>query len=202
MNLAFTQFKYLFPIFGFMATLLLPSVTHSQNMNADEQVFSNLDDKRVVAYLTSRDSSEAAEAVNEIMKRGERMIPLLANNKGDGRPFCGITKLGEWSSGTVVTFDKSEPCKNSTGTTVEVASIFLICAIYYDDIEFASPPLLCDYPSPSMDGSCGPVGNNQERINKAWASVEKWIDEFQREGIDSLRSKEKSPLSGSKVSFY
>jgi hypothetical protein len=35
-----------------------------------------------------------------------------------------------------------------------------------------------------------------------WASVEEWIDELQREGIDSLRSREKSPLSGSRVSFY
>jgi hypothetical protein len=51
--------------------------------------------EQVVGMLQSRDRELATQAVYEIMRRGEPMIPFLLRLKGDTRLFQGIAKAWE-----------------------------------------------------------------------------------------------------------
>jgi hypothetical protein len=157
----------------------------------------NLKDDEVIAALSSHDAKEAHQAVEEIMRRGERMIPLLTTCKGNTSFFYGYG-LGHHSSSFLIPLPRrSDEVNEGNFITVEVAALYLISAIYHQTLEFADAPYL-------TDGS--PVEwqrfNTPERVKKAWASAETWMQAYKHEGMESLRSKHQSPLSVSKVHFW
>lgn len=161
-----------------------------------------ISDEEVMKLLLSGKPSEATAAVQEIMNRGERMIPFLANNKGKQSRFCGIEKLGYWGPGTIAIFSSTDPCMTTRDVTSEVASLFLINAIYYEDLGFAGPPVLCDRvfePGGEHSGKCS---NDAKRLRSAWASVERWLTAYRRDGLEALRKNHKDPLSDAKASFF
>src|SRR5678815_4140284 len=90
----------------------------------------------------------ATFAVDEIIHRGARMIPLLLNLKGDQRP--AFAALGHHLSATptMVAINPSDVHPGRT-LTMEVAALYLICAIYYDTVEFAQSPYLSDLRLPA-----------------------------------------------------
>jgi len=125
------------------------------------------------------------------------MIPLLLSCRGNSNFFYGYG-LGHRSSGFLIPLPANDKEVNDGRfVTVEVAALYLISAIYHKTLEFAEAPYL-------TEGS--PVQwqkfNTPERVNRAWDSMETWMRTFRREGIESLRSRYQSPLSGSKVRFW
>jgi hypothetical protein len=136
--------------------------------------------------------------VDEIVHRGERMIPLLLKLKGDQRP--AYAALGHHLSATptriaLTPFDV-EPGKT---LTMEVAGLYLICAIYYNTVEFAQSPYLTDLrlPAGKRDGV-----NSPDLVSRAWQAVEAWNRRLDQATIQQLRSRKDDPLRDSGVAFW
>jgi hypothetical protein len=118
----------------------------------------DLSDEQVVQALSSPNWWEADHAVLEIMCRSERMINPLLKNKGNTTPFSGY-RLGMENPdkpfpplpGKAAKLDAKAENANPTGVNVEVASLFLINAIYYDNnIGFAAYPHLLYTPQAEL----------------------------------------------------
>lgn len=163
----------------------------------ENRTVQNLKDQEVIAMLSNRSMESAHMAVEEIMRRGERMIPLLMGCKGNESFFYGYG-LGHRSSSFVIPFPvKGSEINDGSFITVEVAALYLISSIYHNTTEFAEAPYLSDGKPVSWQRF-----NTPERVSEAWESTEKWLEMFTSEGIEALRSKNLSPLSRSKVRFW
>jgi hypothetical protein len=188
-----------------LAILFLASTVCSQQAGKGGQDVSQMSDEQLASALAVKKKAEAIRVIEEVMKRGERMIRPLTALKGNHQCFYGAVKLGDWrSDGTVrVTRSDEYPCfSREYAVTVQTAALFLISAIYHDDLEFAEPPILCDFRQGENEDRCSDHGNTSTRIATAWAATEKWIKEqLDVNGLDALRIKEHAPLDHSGVSF-
>lgn len=159
------------------------------------QLVTKSDSELINALSSIRESTGAPD---EIIHRGVRMIPLLLNVKGDQRP--AFAALGHHLSATPtrVAINPSDVVPGET-LTMEVAALYLICAIYHNTVEFAQSPYLTDLRLP--------VGkrdalNSPELVARAWQSVEEWNRRLERTTIKKLRSSKDDPLHGSGVAFW
>jgi hypothetical protein len=154
--------------------------------------------EQVIGMLQSRDQDLATQAVYEIMRRGEPMIPFLMRLKGDTRMFQG-RELGDPRSSTSIPLEviKGRVSRESIITN-EVAALYLISAIYYGNRLFASAHL-ADATLPREERK---PQNSSNLIAKAWEAVENWANELKKENLDSLRAKKFDPLKSSGVTFY
>lgn len=159
------------------------------------QLVTKSDSELINALSSIRESTGAPD---EIIHRGVRMIPLLLNVKGDQRP--AFAALGHHLSATPtrVAINPSDVVPGET-LTMEVAALYLICAIYHNTVEFAQSPYLTDLRLP--------VGkrdalNSPELVARAWQSVEEWNRRLDRTTIKKLRSSKDDPLHGSGVAFW
>lgn len=176
------------PLYGMIAL--------DQKANENRTV-ENLKDQDVIAGLSDRNTESAHMAVGEIMRRGDRMIPLLLRCKGNKSFFYGYG-LGHRLSSFVIPFPvKDTEINDGSLITVEVAALYLISSIYHKTTEFAEAPYLSDGKPVNWQRF-----NTPERVSEAWESTEKWIEAFTSEGIEALRSRGLSPLSRSKVRFW
>jgi hypothetical protein len=82
---------------------------------------------------------------------------------------------------------------------MEVAGLYLICAIYYNTVEFAQSPYLTDLrlPAGKRDGV-----NSPDLVSRAWQAVEAWNRRLDQATIQQLRSRKDDPLQGSGVAFW
>jgi hypothetical protein len=82
---------------------------------------------------------------------------------------------------------------------MEVAALYLICAIYHNTIEFAQSPYLTDLRLPvnKRDGR-----NSPELVARAWQAVEEWSRRLDSTTIRELHSRKDDPLRGSGVHFW
>lgn len=162
-------------------------------------------DREVVQRLGSRDPDESYEAARQIFRRGERMIPLLVDLKGDRRPFArGF--LGHSSSGDFAFLPEGDDWEEGRIVTVEVAALYLISAIYFEDFHFGFSGYLKDVTgrqSECITDSKGewPRSNSRERVERAWSSLESWMAQYSKEGLASLRGHKHHPLAGSGLGF-
>ncbi|MBC7912343.1 MAG: hypothetical protein H7Y30_17680 [Pyrinomonadaceae bacterium] len=109
----------------------------------------HLTDELVVQAIGSPNAAEADRALVEALRRGDRMFTLLMANKGDSRPFAGRSferTYDNWDCSALVsktggiTHRATAP---KVPVTVEVATLYLISAIYYDQrLDFAPYPHL------------------------------------------------------------
>jgi hypothetical protein len=172
-------------------------VVYSQRVISEEHTVHKLTDEQIIVALKSQNEDKAHQAVEEVMQRGERMIPLLLQTRGDSQAFYGYG-LGNHSSAFAIpspTGDKK--LDEGRVITVEVAALYLISAIYHKTLEFAQAPYLTDGTSVEWQKF-----NIPKRVNAAWESVEKWARILKTEGLDSMRAKQCDPLKGSPVSFW
>jgi len=154
--------------------------------------------EQVIGMLQSRDRELATQAIYEIMRRGEPMIPLLTHLKGDTRMFQG-EELGDPRVSRIVPLQEAKGrISRESIVTNEVAALYLISAIYYGNRVFASP-WLADASLPRDERI---PQNSSYLIAKAWESVENWVNELKKESLDSLRAKKFYPLKNSGVTFY
>jgi len=155
-----------------------------------------LSDEEIVQRLGSRDSRESREAAEEVMNRGERVIPLLLKNRGDNRPYAWGS-LGHPKSGAI-TFGPTndETWDEGRIITVEAASIYIICALFYGNLDFGSSAYLRDSTPVEFNKY-----NTRARMERAWESVEIWFGQLQKESLESLRRRNDGPLSASGFHF-
>jgi hypothetical protein len=163
----------------------------------------SVSDAQVIKDLTATNRDEASQAVREVVRRGGRMIPLLLKLKGDRRCFFGDMALGSHDGCSLrsVPQKKSKCYEERSASTVEVAALFLIEAIYRDDLEFAQGATLAEW---DADGGARTdiKYNGRELLARAWAVTEQWFKEFEREGLGALRAKDRGPFAGTRLGFY
>jgi hypothetical protein len=161
---------------------------------SDAQVMKN---EELMSTLESNDRNAASMAAVEIVRRGEAMIPLLARRKGNKRYFYGYG-LGNRNSSFLIPVPTGKQKDDEASTiTIEVTALYLISAIFYGDVEFAQAPYLTDGRPVKKQRF-----NTRERVAKAWASVDKWLERCKDEELSTLREKGVAPLNNSGVRFW
>jgi len=160
-------------------------------------------DEQLLDKFASTQQVEANAAAIEIFKRGEKMMPLLLRQKGNTSLFYGNFNLDPpamfiW----LPTGDKIRDKKLSKDgllTTMEVASLFMINAIFYKDMDFAQTSYLVDLSLPSEQQK---AANKSYLVKKAWNAVEIWSQKLEKEGIKKLRESRTPPFNDSDIRFY
>jgi hypothetical protein len=170
---------------------------YPQRVIAEEQTMQNLTDERIIVELKSHNEEEAHHAVEEIMQRGERMIPLLLQTKGNNQAFYGYGLGNHLAAFAFPSPTGDKKLDEGRVITVEVAALYLISAIYHKTLEFAQAPYLTDGTSVKWQKF-----NTPRRVISAWESVEKWARMLKTQGLESLRAKQCDPLKWSVVDFW
>jgi hypothetical protein len=155
-----------------------------------------VDDRELITMLGSRDKYKSFEAARQIFERGDKMISLLVTNKGNRKPFAWGS-LGNPQSGSITFAPGDDPAWDEGRiVTVEVASIYLICAIYKQDFEFGQSAYLRSKEEVAFNKY-----NTTARVSEAWSAIENWIKMMNSEGIATLRERKAEPLAKTKFFF-
>jgi hypothetical protein len=158
-------------------------------------------DSEVIEALKSRDASTADRAAQEVFVRGDRMFPLLMTLEGDKQAFSGTALYNPRASIVYPIPGHGQLTESQTEqvTTLEVAALYLISAIYHENLHFANGLLLVDLTVQRGDRK---ARNSKEYLGRAWESLRDWMLEYQRRGIGFMRSKKQDPLSAAKLGWY
>lgn len=158
---------------------------------------SALSDRDLLNLFGSKNPENSHGAVVEILKRGEHMLPLLLKVKGNENFFYGYG-LGHRDSAFLFPMPTGNAkADESRVLTLEVASLYLICSIYYQSLEFSQGPYLTDGTPVKMQRF-----NTPRRVSSAWRSVEQWYERVRIDGLQTVRSRKDSPLQTSGVHFW
>jgi hypothetical protein len=171
----------LFVIAALSMVLMATAQTPKQT---EENPLKNYADSQLVEFLNSKDLKESSTAAKELFSRGDRVIPELLKLEGNNNCFYGLQALGK----------KGEPgsnysdyvCEGNSKVSMEIAALYLISAIFEEDIEYARPPFL--HNENATDG------NNSKNIKTAWKATKRWYETVKRDGIDYSRDRSQWPL--------
>jgi hypothetical protein len=184
----------------FAAITLLAAIS----ISGQEKNIRQLSDDKLLEHLSSKKAKVANEAVVEILRRGEKMISILLARKGDRRLFFG-TLPADPNFATEFHRPTNKPSvdnpllQRGKLVTVEVAAIYLICAIYYDSIDIAGSPYLTDLSLPEERQR---AANTDEVVAKAWAGLAIWSKKLNARGLRQLRAERDAPLDKAGVNFW
>ena len=161
-----------------------------------------LNEEDLMNLLVSKKRVDCLAAVHEIVKRGETMFDFLLKLKGNKDFFHGAVHLGNHSPSTFVyvpdpDYPLDEYAKEKV-ITVEITALWLISAIYFQRIEISRSAVLRDL---NIELSKS-ISNKMENVERAYQSVEKWVEKCKREGISSLRENKIDPLAGSNLKWW
>lgn len=162
-------------------------------------------DTQLVERLAAPEPATANAAVDEVLSRGERMIPLLMKLKGDRRYFNGSLARGSEESSTSIPAPSSDPkvnrwlLKRGKLVTVEVAALYLVTAIYRGTLNIADSPYLTDL---SLPGFKQRQGNTTGLIKRAWRSTTAWQKRLAAAGLAKLKADDDDPLKAASVRFW
>lgn len=149
--------------------------------------------------LDSRDRIQATKAVESLFAGGDRSIEKLMKYRGNRMGFLGYGLGRPESSCNLRVVASPETIRNGRAVTVEVAALYLICAIYEEDLSFAHCPFLVDE---TLADEKKRHRNLPKLIQRAWRSVEAWSAQYQTEGMTKLRMLEDRPLKRGKLTFW
>jgi hypothetical protein len=182
---------------------LFGSAAHAQEMKGRTTTVTK-SDAQVMEDLTSKDRHTVNAAVDETIRRGARMLPLLVQKKGDKSVFVGsLTRNPE--SAKLVFGPTGDPkrdrkmLKEGEFVTVEVAAIYLIASIYRDSLRIAQSPYLTDLSLPDEKRR---AANKEALIRRAWKSIEAWNQRLKSSSLEKLRSEDDDPLAAADVDFW
>lgn len=154
-----------------------------------------INDKDVIAALGSASSDVASKAVAEVMRRGERMIPLLIGLRGCRNTFFGAG-LGNPMSSQVI---PAAPANGLQPIPLEQAALYLINAIYEQQLGFAESPYLVDLLiSPAQRKPLTSKSMNR----RAWRAVLDWNQRYKTVGVEDARKKGDAPLRAAALAFW
>jgi hypothetical protein len=194
---------------GMVTVLLLMPVccfgtVSYQQPKQEQRMIQELTDEELMETLSSRQWEEATSAAEGIFKRGERMIPSLLKRKGDKRYFWG--DFTRDTNSAVMIFQPSGKekqdrtmMKEGKFVTVEVAALYLITAIYHESLNIAQGPYLTDFSLPEIKRR---AANTEKLIKRAWKSVESWVVQLNRDGMNALKAKKHAPLDDGNLGFW
>lgn len=180
-------------------TLLMTMGIIAQNKNIQ-----SISDSELMEKLASNREEVANEAISEIMRRGEKIIPTLLAVKGDKRFFYGVLVKNpsfsmetRWPSDNAVV--NARWLKEGKLVTMEVAAVYLIVAIYYDSLSISQSPYLTN---DSLPPARRRAANTEDVVSKAWEAIDVWSEKFKTLGLEKLRANKDAPLAEATVSFW
>ncbi len=147
-------------------------------------------DQRTLQDMGSSDHNVATQAVQKAFDDGEASIAWLVGCQGDHRPYPG-KPFGRKLSSTLMLYPENA-ASELWPISVEVACLYVLQAIFDDDMEHASSMLLTDHTLPVMDRR---AKNTPKLVERAWREVVTWYSEYKKEGLKSTRIRSRSPLS-------
>lgn len=173
-------------------------------INAQDKNIQSISDSDLLEKLTSDKKETANEAVAEVFRRGEKIMPTLLAVKGDKRLFYGVlVKNPSFSMEIRSPSDDSEVnarwLKEGKLVTVEVAAVYLIVAIYYDSLSISQSPYLTN---DSLPPAKRRAANTEDVVSKAWEAIDVWSEKFKTLGLEKLRASKDAPLAQASVSFW
>ena len=134
--------------------------------------------------------------------RGERMIPLLLQNKGDQRPYAGGGLGKETAAWAFMIPKEGKPLRKSDPPviTVEIASLYLISAIYYGRLDFAEGPVLVNRTKSAGERKL--LNNDNRQMKRVYDTYADWVKKVKAEGLDALRQRNEPPLAGTRFGWW
>lgn len=183
--------------FALTKLLIVSAILIMVGLTSSVHCYQGQSDEELLKAFGSSDKQTSHDAVVEIKKRGERMLPSLMKYKGNRNYFYGYG-LGHHNSAFLIP-NPTGNAKADEGRviTLEVAALYLICGIYYDTLEFAQAAYLTDGSEVKMQRF-----NTRSRVAAAWRAVESWYQRVKADGLEAVRSKKDSPLPISGVRFW
>lgn len=157
----------------------------------EENPFKNYADSQVVEFFTSEDLKESAAAAKELFSRGDRVIPELLKLEGNDNCFYGLRALGK--RGEPGSNDDVLSCVGEDKVSVEIAALYLISAIFEEDLRYARRPFL--------HNNDGDDGNSPENKKTAWKATKKWYEAVEQQGIAYIRDRSQWPLRSAGMRF-
>jgi hypothetical protein len=175
--------------------LLIPFETLGQNENKS---FSDMTEEELFFQFTSANESKTVkESTIEIFKRGEKALPFLMRLKKNNKQYFGYCLGDPKGADSIFTISSVK----GSQVNLEVASLYLVTAIYFNNLAFANLPYLSDRKQDKVFGIKGYNYNTPKRIKKAWESTENWYKKMQKAGLEKLRKDNEFPLKSSKIHF-
>jgi len=158
-------------------------------------------DKQLVDQLDSNDYRVGKDVAEIIVSRGAKMVEPLLRMKGHKQPYSGSLGNPQGSMTTVMPMPgislTSEQWERVV--TVEASALYLVCAIYFERLDFASSALLTDLDDlPEKRRAL----NKEVYLQRAFASAQAWSDECKMEGLQALRDREEDPLKSARLAFW
>ena len=173
----------------FLIMMFISSVHGQSNFEGDS-------DEQLYNALSATCYERADLAATEFLKRGERVIPFLLSKKGDKKLFFGTLHRSLFEVSQIV-FDPTNDMENNKRLlksgdlrSMEVATLFLINAIFHELLYFSQTPNLYYETSEGYPK----VGNKAHLIKKAWKAVDKWAIQLKSKGLAELQRQEIAPL--------
>ena len=161
-----------------------------------------ISDLHIISSLTSKNIQEANQAAHAALQRGISLLPQLLAYQGDRRIYAGTALLNPRSSILLPIEVAGFPIPESEmerATTLEVAALYLISAIYYNKLPFANAPLLVDKTANRGERE---ARNRKEYLEWGYKSARQWFQECQKRGLEALRQERLDPLAYAKLSWY
>lgn len=146
----------------------------------------------LIDNLKSRDIDTASSATDAIFKRGSESIPFLMKLKGDRDFYRGDRMINP--RGDIIL----DPVNPDGAVTIEIAALYLISAIYFEDLRFADAAYLVWQNQSPGDHRF----NTPKQIRRAWQAIDGWSKQVEKEDLSGLRKMKKSPLKAAKLRFY
>lgn len=158
----------------------------------EENPLKNYADSQVVEFFTSKDMKESAAAATELFSRGDRVIPELLKLEGNDNCFYGLRVLGR--RGDPGSHDYDYVCDGDEKVSVEIAALYVISAIFAEDLKYRRRPYLHHIDD-------GDDGNSPENIKTAWKATKKWYKLVKQQGIEYIRGQSQWPLRSAGMRF-
>jgi hypothetical protein len=188
-----------------LAGIVVVSDKHRVDSNEIEREAGQNSQRSDGQYLELFFQTTSVEDSKAVIARGERMVQLLVKLRGDETQILPLGLMNPDSAQSLKLVGRPYPnAKSAYDTegdffTKEIAALYLICAIYHQNLRFAQNPLLTDLSVPSEQRR---AKNTKKLVDRAWDAVEVWTEALRKEGMNSLRRKGHHPLRGSQVAFW
>ncbi|MCX7112848.1 MAG: hypothetical protein NTX45_22560 [Proteobacteria bacterium] len=156
----------------------------------------------IIKFLASQNPQEANLAAHNVLNQGISILPMLLKYQGDRRIFMGTALINPRASILLPMSIEGFPIPESQmerATTMEVAALYLISAVYYDKLPFAHAPLLIDE---TVKRGEREAKNTKEFLELGYKSAKQWIQECQIKGLDAMRQAGRTPLADAHLSWY
>jgi len=170
--------------------------------HAGPPALSQATDQEVVLALQSPVAALASAAADELVRRGERVIPRLLGSRGNRRPFAGRPPGRHPSLRSVTTpaGGRPTPGTKALNLSMEVVSYYLVSAIYYGRADFAEGPLLIDRSKPADERK--PLNHDRRVWQEVRRAYQEWGEALAAADWTRPRRPPGPPLAGTRWAWW